>query len=346
MSTWNSTEYSDALKGKCYSELTCIHCHDPHKPTGTQWSKSPEQDDVSCLKCHSNFNQPTARQQHTHHAPASSGDRCMNCHMPHINEGMQDVVRTHTIFSPTQADMIQQNQPNACNLCHLDKPIDWKLDQLKTWYGRTYDEQPIAKNYPKRGSAGGLRWLTQDHPATRLVAASAMARQGTKWAIPGILEMLDDEYVMNRHFSQLALEKLLDKKLNEEFGYWYYATKDERSDPIERIRKSITNHQFDLYKYRKLDQRIRYAFRLHAASEGHCRNARLRTLLAGKPEGTAAQGCGIPNENHGTECAQNAAPLSWLLRLQFQFDIRSACIWYSECKPRSQEAAVLLWKSM
>ena len=51
--------------------------------------------------------------------------------------------------------------------------------------------------------------------------------------------MLDDEYLMNRQFSQLSLEELLDKKLNEEFGYWYYATKDERRDPSERIRKTV-----------------------------------------------------------------------------------------------------------
>ena len=161
--------------------------------------------------------------------------------MPHINEGMQDVVRTHTIFSPTQADMIHKNHPNACNLCHLGKSIDWTLDQLKTWYGRTYDEQQISQNYLKRSSAVGLGWLTQNHPATRLVAASAAAGQGAKWAIPELVSLLDDEYLMNRQFSQLALEKLLEKKLNEEFGYWYYHTKDERRDPIERIRKHLPN---------------------------------------------------------------------------------------------------------
>ncbi len=241
MSTWNSTEYTDALKGKCYSQLTCIQCHDPHKPTGKQWSKSPEQDDLSCLKCHSHFKQPETRQQHTHHAPSSSGDRCMNCHMPHINEGMQDVVRTHTIFSPTQVDMIQKNQPNACNLCHLDKPIDWTLDQLKSWYGRTFDERQIGENYPQRDAAVGLGWLRRDHPATRLATASAFARQDAKWGIPAMVAMLDDEYLMNRQFAQLALEKLTEKKLNEDFGYWYFATKEERRVPISRIRKTFSN---------------------------------------------------------------------------------------------------------
>ena len=162
----------------------------------------------------------------------------MNCHMPRINEGLQTIVRTHTIFSPTNAAMLEANHPNACNQCHLDKPIDWTLDQLNTWYGRTYDEQRISKNYPNRNGAVGLGWLTQNHPATRLVAASAVARQAAKWAIPELVNLLDDEYLMNRQFSQLALEKLLGQKLNEEFGYWYYSTKDERRAPIERIRKT------------------------------------------------------------------------------------------------------------
>ncbi|MEM7478919.1 MAG: hypothetical protein AAF483_28385, partial [Planctomycetota bacterium] len=121
MATWNSTEYSDAMQGSCYSELTCVHCHDPHKATGKVWAKTPEQDDASCIHCHSQYKAPEFRASHTHHQPGSSGDRCMNCHMPKINEGMQDVVRTHAIFSPTHAGMIEENQPNACNLCHLDK---------------------------------------------------------------------------------------------------------------------------------------------------------------------------------------------------------------------------------
>ena len=43
----------------------------------------------------------------------------MNCHMPRINEGLQEVVRTHTIFSPTNSAMIESNQMNACNQCHV-----------------------------------------------------------------------------------------------------------------------------------------------------------------------------------------------------------------------------------
>jgi predicted CXXCH cytochrome family protein len=239
ISTWNSTEYTDAKKGSCYSQMTCVQCHDPHKPIGKQWSKMPDQDDQSCIQCHKQFAHSETRKQHTHHMPLSDGDRCMNCHMPHLNEGMQDVVRTHTIFSPTQKDMIESNQPNACNLCHLEKPIDWTLGHLKEWYGRTYSEERIRAGYPLRDRGVGLGWLASSHAPTRLVAASAFARQNAKWALPHLIPALDDEMMMNRQFAQTAIEKLTARKLNEAYGYWYFGMKDERAIPLQKIRDSL-----------------------------------------------------------------------------------------------------------
>ena len=60
--------------------------------------------------------------------------------MSRINEGLQDVVRTHMICSPTQPGMIEANHPNACNLCHLDKPIDWTIEKLRAWYDFEFSE--------------------------------------------------------------------------------------------------------------------------------------------------------------------------------------------------------------
>src|SRR5262249_13460953 len=34
MSTWNSVEYSDAMRGSCYSQLRCVDCHNPHRAIG------------------------------------------------------------------------------------------------------------------------------------------------------------------------------------------------------------------------------------------------------------------------------------------------------------------------
>ncbi len=239
MATWNSTEHTDAMRGSCYSQLSCVKCHDPHKPTGKEWTKTPEQDDASCMSCHTKFEDRTLRRKHTGHQAGSSGDRCMNCHMPEINEGMQDVVRTHTIFSPTQPDMIHANQPNACNLCHLDKGIDWTMSYLKKWYGRDYNQVSIASNYPDRSTPVGLGWLQHSHEPTRLVAAAAFGRQEARWGLAAVIALLDDPYLLNRQFAQTSVESIASVDLNEEFGYWYFMTPQERQPIIAKIRAAL-----------------------------------------------------------------------------------------------------------
>ena len=239
ISTWNSTEHADAMRGSCYSELTCVDCHNPHQGIGKKWPKTPEQDDESCLRCHEQFRVAEVRQLHTRHSAGSEGDRCMNCHMPKINEGMQDVVRTHTIFSPTQPDMIEANQPNACNLCHLDQSIDWTLKYLQQWYGKSYSDQKIAANYADRSQPVGIGWLKQEHAATRLTAVEAFGRSDAQWGIDSVAEMLDDTHLLNRQFAQTNLERLLRQRLNEAYGYWYYMTKEVRKAPVAAIQESL-----------------------------------------------------------------------------------------------------------
>ena len=164
----------------------------------------------------------------------------MNCHMPKINEGMQDVVRTHTIFSPTEPQMIEANQPNACNLCHLDEPLDWTLKYFKDWYGEdiAYDKAELAENYPAREGPVGLGWLQSEHESTRLAAVEALAEANAEWALPEMIRMLDDPFLLNRQFTQNNLQKMLGIRL-EEFGYQFYMTKAERREPIARLRAAI-----------------------------------------------------------------------------------------------------------
>ena len=238
MSTWNSVEYSDAMLGSCYSELKCIDCHPPHQATGHQWQRSPAEDDASCVRCHTKYESSTAIENHTHHAPGSSGSRCMNCHMPKLNEGLQAVVRTHTIFSPTNAAMIEANHPNACNLCHTDRPIDWTLQHLQDWYGASYPEEQIAKAYPDRQLAVAAGWMKSEAEAVRLVAAAAACRANDKSLLPELVDMLDDPFLLNRQFTLLGIEGLLETPLDE-YGYRFYMTPAERAEPLRLLREAI-----------------------------------------------------------------------------------------------------------
>jgi hypothetical protein len=235
MSTWNSVEYADAMRGSCYSRARCVDCHNPHRPIGKRWSQTADQDDASCLKCHQKFEPAAARAGHTHHPPGSEGARCMNCHMPRINEGLQDVVRTHMIFSPTRRDMIEANQPNACNVCHVDRPIDWTLGRLKEWYGKIYDPDKIAANYPVSQRPVALGWLDSDNMAVRLVGADALTRAGSRPALPRLLDALDDPYLLNRQFAARGLEEMLHVRLSD-FNYRFYMTAEERRNPLTDLR--------------------------------------------------------------------------------------------------------------
>ncbi|MEO1999377.1 MAG: cytochrome c3 family protein, partial [Planctomycetaceae bacterium] len=238
MATWNSTEYTDAMRGSCYSQLKCIDCHDPHRPTGKRWTKSLAQTDSVCLKCHQEFQQPEQRMAHTHHSPANAGSSCLNCHMPHLNEGLQDVVRTHMIFSPTDARMIESNQPNACNQCHTERGIDWTLQYLKDWYHKEYSESAIAAHYSDRKQSAALGWLQSTDQSVRLLGADALVRTRSRWALSELIGVLDDPFLMNRQFGRVGLEPMLGVRLAD-FGYQFYMTADERREPLRKIRETL-----------------------------------------------------------------------------------------------------------
>jgi HEAT repeat protein len=159
----------------------------------------------------------------------------MNCHKPRLNEGLQEVVRTHMIYSPTRADMTEANHPNACNLCHTDRPIDWTLRHLKAWYAKEYDGRKLAAAYPRRAEPAALGWLEGDNPAVRLVAAEALARRRDFSALPRLLGALDDPHLLNRQFAQRGLQEMLGVRLAE-FGYRFYMTADERRAPLASVR--------------------------------------------------------------------------------------------------------------
>lgn len=240
MSTWNSVECADAMKGSCYSQLRCVDCHEPHTATGPTWSSTPQQDDARCLKCHDKFEQPEARRQHTHHAPDSA--HCMDCHMPRLNEGLQDMVRTHMIFSPTEPKMIESNQPNACNTCHTDRTIDWTLTHLRDWYGASYAEEKIAAAYTERDRPAAVGWLKASDPAVRLVAVDSLTRAKDQTALPQVIAALDDPFLVNRQFTRIGIEKMLGVRL-EDYGYRFYMSPEERREPVERVRRALLADQ-------------------------------------------------------------------------------------------------------
>ena len=238
MATWNSTEYTDARRGHCYSKLTCVQCHNPHEAIGPTWPKTPFDDDAKCLSCHESLLPEKARVAHTRHTLEGEGSRCMNCHMPRITEGLQDVVRTHTIFSPTDRAMIESNQMNACNQCHVERPIGWTVAHLKDWYGKTYDRGKIEANYPDPELPATINWLKGPNENVRLVAVDSLTRAKAHWALPDVLKALDDPFLINRQFARIGIERMLGISLGD-FSYQFYMTAEEREEPLKKIRDKL-----------------------------------------------------------------------------------------------------------
>jgi len=238
MGTWNSIEYTDATRGACYSQLKCVDCHDPHKAIGQKWTRTRAQDESVCLKCHREFASRDVRRQHTHHQAGSPGDGCLECHMPRINEGLQDVVRTHSIFSPTHGEMLEANHPNACNLCHVEETIDWTVDWLQKWYDVEMNSLDLGRAYADKWKSVGEGWLESENEAVRLVGADAVVRQRAGWSLEFLVARLDDEFLINRQFAARGLEKMLGLELAE-LGYRFHESRSERRRGLKRVRELV-----------------------------------------------------------------------------------------------------------
>ena len=80
--------------------------------------------------------------------------------------------------------------------------------------------------------------MESDNEAVRLIAADALTRSKAKWALPQIIDALDDLYLLNRQFARIGLERMLGIDLRD-FDYRFYMTPSERREPIARLREVL-----------------------------------------------------------------------------------------------------------
>lgn len=133
----NRMQGNDFVGSLMYARgVTCFSCHDVHgsKHEAVLWKPAK----VLCLDCHgpNSPNGPHAAtiEQHTHHKAGSPGNECIECHMPKIAQTIGDInVRSHTFHFVSPARTQAMKIPNACNVCHTDKPASWAVAVLKTW---------------------------------------------------------------------------------------------------------------------------------------------------------------------------------------------------------------------
>ena len=128
------------MRSACYrrGQAHCGNCHDPHpvdaavNPTSLKYRVRPDQ---MCLQCHTRYAAHIGA--HTHHAAASEGSRCLNCHMPRIMNSVLFLARSHQIDDIPAAGMTlrfgQRESPNACLFCHREKDSHWVAERLQSW---------------------------------------------------------------------------------------------------------------------------------------------------------------------------------------------------------------------
>jgi hypothetical protein len=238
--TWNAREAIDLINGACGGQIKCTDCHDPHRPEPPGGGPDSPAHIATCLNCHEQFQDAGARAKHTQH-PTSSGVTCLDCHMPRMVQGLEEVVRTHQISSPTQIEMLREGAPNACNLCHLDRSIRWTVEALETGWGRKLTTEPQWLRAYQGNLDGpvGRAWLKHRVPIVRLVAAHAYARSPLgKSALPDLLETLNDSRAVNRMFGLFAVERVLGRRLNND-EYAPLASPDVRLKQVNALRSSV-----------------------------------------------------------------------------------------------------------
>jgi hypothetical protein len=160
--------------------------------------------------------------------------------MPQVTEGLDRVVRTHRIESPNVPDRIEKAGLNACNLCHLDKSVRWTLDSLEAWYGPLkYDAELVQERYGSWDEPVGKVWFRHPNEAVRLSAAGAVKRESADWLLEDVARQLDSPRLINRQFAQDAVATLLDKSLEQSYGYRFWMTPEERRPALDRIFNAV-----------------------------------------------------------------------------------------------------------
>ena len=200
-------EYNGLLETACYQrgEMSCTSCHSMHNSDPDDQLARDMRGNRACLQCHDKMVANITA--HTHHAADSVGSNCTNCHMPHTSYGLLKAIRGHTIETPDVATTLETGRPNACNLCHLDKTLDWTAGQLAKRTGQVKPTVPEEH----RTTAASVIWLLKGDAGQRALAAwhmgwkPALDASGSGWQSPLLAELLDDPYSAVRYMAHKAL---------------------------------------------------------------------------------------------------------------------------------------------
>ncbi len=196
------------LSSDCYlnGSMTCTDCHDPHSQhyRDVAGRALPGRfDDGQCLDCHPS---KTDVARHTHHPARSDGSRCTSCHMPYlqhpeVGQAIHYTRSDHTIPIPRPGSDEALGTPDACALCHRDRPVASLADTVRAWWGA-----------PKPRRPGVTATLAADSARDPERAARLLLRPGTGWAVgefAGMAEFAERFLAPDSSMGDVARSRLL-----------------------------------------------------------------------------------------------------------------------------------------
>ena len=180
--------YGSFVQSKMHrAGVTCSDCHEPH---GLRLRAAGN---ALCARCHDAAVFDTER--HHFHKPASRGSLCVECHMPGKAYMVLDFRRDHSLRVPRPDLSVTLGTPNACTVCHTNRPAQWAAKAIEKWHGPARSRAP---HYGEALAAGR---------ANRAGADAALAILAGDTTQPGIARATSLELL--RHYpGPLALEAI------------------------------------------------------------------------------------------------------------------------------------------
>jgi tetratricopeptide (TPR) repeat protein len=123
-----------------HAGVSCMDCHNPHTLTHIL----PVENNMLCMRCHQaggTMDAPIIKPvEHSFHKEGSTGNRCVECHMPKTVYMQVDPRADHGFHSPDPLMTKELGIPNACSNCHTDQTVDWAVEHSENWYGERLAE--------------------------------------------------------------------------------------------------------------------------------------------------------------------------------------------------------------
>ena len=178
-------EYNGLVASPCFErgrgerKITCTSCHAMHGGDPAGQIAEDRTGDAACTACHDG----ARARAHSHHAPGSAGSACVGCHMPRTSYALLSATRSHRISSPSAERTVATGEPNACNVCHLDRTLAWTARTLASWSGRPDPSLAWPEDDPRVTVPEGLRAALVGDAAVRVVTADALGRAPASAAV-------------------------------------------------------------------------------------------------------------------------------------------------------------------